>query len=430
MLLMFPATGVAARIFRFPFAALACLATVTCLAGTARADMLLGPGDAIRLSIHGLQNSAVESTIGMDGSLAFAWPGTVHATDRTLEEITNEVRLLANGRVYKHYTNEGLLKIFQLDANDISLEVARYRPVFVTGDVARPGEVQFRPGITVRAALAVAGGVRSSLLADLAIADPTQIVRWQNEYDRAALDHATAVARLWRVGAEIAGNADSDLPDPQSVAVVPNMFGALIAEQGHIVSMRLDSAEEDRSYLREVLEQARNRVAILREQRANQAEQVAADEQEQTRIEDLVSRSLVPAARLEEARRTVVLSKSGLLELEAQLAQADLDVTRAARELDAYDERRQTELLEMREQLTAIMIEASLRMDMLAQNLAGAADGEGVSALLLRSNANIYVFRNDRGQVKRVGLDLDSPLLPGDTVEVVLDQPVGLYAGQ
>jgi polysaccharide export outer membrane protein len=430
MLLPFPATWLAARIFRILSVTFACLAGAASLAGAARADMLLGPGDSIRLSIHGLQNSSVESTVGMDGSLAFAWPGTVQASDKTLEEISAQIRLLANGRVYKHYTNEGLLKILQLDANDISLEVANYRPVFVTGDVARPGEVQFRPGITVRAALAVAGGVRSSLLSDLAIADPTQIVRWQNEYDRAALDHATAIARLWRVGAEIAGSADTELPDPQSVAVVPNVFGALIEEQRHIVAMRLDSAEKDRSYLREVLEQARNRVAILREQRANQAEQVAADEQEQTRVEDLVSRSLVPAARLEEARRTVVLSKSGLLELEAQLAQTDLDVTLAARELDAYDERRQTEVLEMREQLTAMMIEASLRMNMLSQNLAGAADGEGVSALLLRSNASIYVFRNDRGTVRRVGLDLDSPLLPGDTVEVVLDQPVGLYAGQ
>ena len=44
-----------------------------------------------------------------------------------------------------------------LTADEVTLSVAEYRPVYVNGDVAKPGQQTFRAGLNVRQALALAG---------------------------------------------------------------------------------------------------------------------------------------------------------------------------------------------------------------------------------------------------------------------------------
>ncbi len=406
-------------------------AALFCLALAAPAAVLaqsfpIRPGDTLRLSILGLPNSEVDTTVDAEGYLNLAWPGRVRAADRMLSEIIEEVRQLSEGRVFKRYTPEGLLKLIQIEAEDISLEVIAYRPVIVSGDVARPGEVPFRPGVTARGAIAVAGGVRSSLLADLSIADPAQIVRWQNEYARAALDHATALARRWRTTAEIEGLAEPQPIDPQQVAVSREVLATLTNEQLRLMEMRLQTQDGDRTYLEQALSQAGERLEILTAQRANQQEALDSDEAEEQRTQDLVSRSLVPATRLSEVRRNTVLSASRLLDLENQLAAGRLEVTRLEREIAAYDENRLTELLTLREQLSAAVVEARLRMDLLTQNLSGVVDGEGTAAAMLSSDVVIRAYRRDGETIRPVVVEMDSELQPGDTLEVVLNDAIGV----
>lgn len=400
------------------------------LAAPAQAEVRLGPGDTIRLTIQGLPGAEVDSTIGVDGKLPLVWPGPVQAADRTLDEVLADVRTMSEGRVYKRYTQEGLLKLFQLSKEDLALEVVGYRPVVVSGDVARPAEVVFRPGLTARSAIAVAGGVRSTLLAGLAVADPAQLMRWQNEYGQAALDHATALVRQWRVTAEI-DKAEKPVPlDPSMVGVNREILSTLAGEQTRLMEIRRQRQERDRDYLRRVIDQARDRVRILTEQRANLTEQLAADEEEEARVRDLVDRSLVPAARLIEVRRNTVLSAGRLLELDAQLAAADLLVSQRQRELEVYDETLAADLLDLRDQLNVAVLAARLRMDQLAQNMAGSQEGESVTSLLTNTDATVRVFRKVDGKITASVIEIDSELEPGDTLEVELAEPVGVLPTQ
>lgn len=400
------------------------------LGGGAAADIRIGPGDTIRLTIQGLPGAEVDSTVGTDGMLPLVWPGPVQAEGRQLDEILAEVRSMAEGRVYKRYTAEGLLKLFQLSRDDLALEVVGYRPVIVSGDVARPAEVTFRPGITARGAIAIAGGVRSSLLAGLSVADPAQLVRWQNEYSQATLDHATALVRQWRVTAELDDVAEPVPLDPGMVGINREVLETLSAEQMRLIATRRESQTRDREYLQRVIEQAQDRVRILTAQRANISEQLTADEEEEARVRDLVDRSLVPATRLNEVRRNTVLSAARLLELDSQRAAAELEVTRRQREIEAYDEVLRTTLLDLREQLNVAVLSARLRMDQLSQNLSGSQEGDSIASLLTNTDATIRVFRNVDGRIGPIIIDMDTELEPGDTVEVVLDQSVGILPSQ
>jgi polysaccharide export outer membrane protein len=399
--------------------------TILATPSRARADTLIQPGDTIRMAILGLPDSETDHIVDSDGNLSLGWFGGVRAGGRTIDEVLSDAKLQVAGKVYKRYTGDGLLKLIQLTGDDISLQIVAYRSIFVLGDVARPGEVQFRPGLTVRAAVAVVGGVRSSLLSDAVVADPLQIVRWQNEYVRATLDHATAAVRRWRAEAEIAGVETPEPMDPQRVAVSRDVLETLSAEQLQIAQTRHQTAEGDRAFLQTALAQSNERLTMLDGQRETLTEALNADEEEERRVAELVERSLVPANRLGEVRRNTLVSATRLLDLERALTDARLAVTRAEREIASYEETRMTELLTLREQFTAAMLEARLRMDLLSQNLSGSVQGEGAAGTEMSDlSVSARAYRRVDGEVQTVVLDLDSLVQPGDTIEVRLDDPV------
>ena len=45
-----------------------------------------------------------------------------------------------------------------VEAPSVSIEIAKFRPFYITGDVQHPGEYAYRPGLTVLQALSLAGG--------------------------------------------------------------------------------------------------------------------------------------------------------------------------------------------------------------------------------------------------------------------------------
>ncbi|NNK79043.1 MAG: hypothetical protein HKP40_10065 [Litoreibacter sp.] len=391
--------------------------------GAADADYLIGPGDALRLSIMGLGAEDVEATVELDGSLNLVWLGRVAVGGKTLEEVLTELRELARGEVIKRYSNEGELNLIQLTDDDLFLEIIEYRPIVVSGDVAEPGEIIFRPSLTARRAIAQAGGARSALLADVMVTDPIQIVRWQNEYSRAGLEHAVALVRLWRLGAEIDGNPDIEPPGLDQVTVNSDVLDNLIEDQRRIMTLNRQNEAGDRAYLSEALDQARSRIAILEQQRANAIDLLAADEAEETRLQGLLESGLTLAARMADIRRTTVLSATRLLDLEESLATAELEVTRLQRELDEYEEVRMSGLLEGREVVFSTVLDTRLQMNLYAQNLSGSSGSVGDLGFDTALDVSVEVLRRSAEREIQVPLGLDEALLPGDTLIVRVEQP-------
>jgi polysaccharide export outer membrane protein len=71
--------------------------------------------------------------------------------------------------------SEALVKANLLRTPSVSAEVVTYRPIFVLGEVSKPGQYPYQPGMTVVTAAAVAGGFTYR-----AIDDYASIVRTQD----------------------------------------------------------------------------------------------------------------------------------------------------------------------------------------------------------------------------------------------------------
>jgi len=106
----------------------------------------LASGDVIRISVFGEEDLSFEQ-IRLNDAGTFSYPflGEVRANGRTALEIE---QLLVKG-----------LKGDYLIDPKVSVSILEYRDFFVNGEVKAPGGYPFKPGLTLRKAVALAGGL-------------------------------------------------------------------------------------------------------------------------------------------------------------------------------------------------------------------------------------------------------------------------------
>jgi polysaccharide export outer membrane protein len=110
-----------------------------------RSTYLLGPGDRVRVIIFGDQQLTGEFQVNDSGDVAVPLLGDVQAQGLTSRQLEAKV---ATG-----LKSSGLMK-----NPSVSIEVIAYRPIFVLGEVSKPGQFPYQPGMSVLTAVAVAGG--------------------------------------------------------------------------------------------------------------------------------------------------------------------------------------------------------------------------------------------------------------------------------
>jgi len=105
----------------------------------------LGPGDQLRIITFGEQQLTGEFRVDAAGEIALPLVGSVRATGLTAKQLEGAVaQTLTRSKLYKNPS--------------VSVEVINYRPIFILGEVSRPGQYPYQPAMTVVTAVAVSGG--------------------------------------------------------------------------------------------------------------------------------------------------------------------------------------------------------------------------------------------------------------------------------
>jgi polysaccharide export outer membrane protein len=142
---------------------LLCLGVVACAPGrglpqlpsTAAGAYRLGSGDVVRLITVGDDTLTGEFRVGDSGMIALPMLGGVRAAGMTPDGLAGAI-------------SEALVKANLFTAPSVSAEVTTYRPIFVLGEVSKPGQYPYQPGMTVVTAAAVAGGFTYRAISDYA----------------------------------------------------------------------------------------------------------------------------------------------------------------------------------------------------------------------------------------------------------------------
>ena len=115
----------------------------------------LGSGDQIRVIAFGVDRLSGQYGVDDVGDVSIPLIGTFHVAGSTPAEVSGVItsKMIAGAFVRKP---------------SVSVEVVTYRPIFVLGEVSKPGQYPFQPGMTMLSAVAVAGGFTYRALEDYA----------------------------------------------------------------------------------------------------------------------------------------------------------------------------------------------------------------------------------------------------------------------
>jgi polysaccharide export outer membrane protein len=101
-------------------------------------------GDRLRVTVFDQKDLTNTYSVDQAGYVAFPLIGSVAARGRTIQELEGQIAA---------QLQKGFLR-----NPDVSIEVDRYRSIFVMGEVGQPGQYTYVPGMTVQNAIALAGG--------------------------------------------------------------------------------------------------------------------------------------------------------------------------------------------------------------------------------------------------------------------------------
>jgi polysaccharide export outer membrane protein len=112
----------------------------------------LDSGDSMRITVFGQADLTNSYTVDKSGYIAFPLIGSVAARGLSPKELEAAIA-------------QRLAAEFISDP-DVVVEVVRYRPFFVMGEVNSGGQYTYVPGMTVQNAVAIAGGFTPRALQD------------------------------------------------------------------------------------------------------------------------------------------------------------------------------------------------------------------------------------------------------------------------
>jgi polysaccharide biosynthesis/export protein len=380
----------------------------------ARAEYRLQGGDVVEISVAGVPELRQRASVQFDGSITFSLVGIFVVEGAPFSDVRGKIQSAVAGKIFRMRTPDGreVQRIF--DRDEVAAAIVEYRPVFVVGDVPRAGEQAFRPRMTVRQAIASAGGYSPPVRASTTPFDAPNL---RTEYITAWLSLAREHVRVWRIKTELRENIDLDRKAIPPAPISETTISQIVDLEIEYRTTRASDHEKAKGFLRRSMQQAEEQIQVLSQQQQNEKEGLQSDALELQKAMAAFGSGNLPSPRVAEARRAVLLSSTRHLQTTVQLMQIKRVRGELARELEKIDDQRRIRLLAELQDATVKLVGERAKLQSAEEKLqlAGnrpprASDGAG--------KADITVFRSGAKEGFRV--DADTELQPGDVVEVAL----------
>jgi polysaccharide export outer membrane protein len=381
-------------------------------AAASAAEHKLEPGDVLEFSVVSLPNLRQRSTIDQDGVISLPFMNGLHTEGFTISQLRAKVQALTSAKPFRQRSADGKETLIMIDADEVTLDVVAYRPVYLTGDVAKPGEQQYRPGMTVRQAIALSGGtdeVRGTLLASQA-----DLPTLRSDASVLRLEIARQAAGLERARAELSNQATlADIKDPDASG--SQVARRVVAIEGERLTLNNENFKREQAFLESGAKQASDYLGVLTDQLKNEREGADLDASDFKRLSDLFKTGAVAITRVMDARRAMLLSSTRLLQTGAQRAQTEIRRDDVSRQIEKLAETRKVDSLKEIQGAEVSIGNARLRLRAVEDRIARL---EGRHGKTEDATPTISVFRRQGGNTSAVKVDMDSDVLPGDVVEV------------
>lgn len=389
----------------------------------AKSEYLVNIGDVLDVAVAGVPELRHRAAVQMDGNVSLPLVGTLPVAGLPLPQIRAEIGAALARKVFRQRTSDGRETVVVIDADEVTTVIAEYKPIYVNGDVSKPGEYPYRPSITARQLVAVAGGY--DIMRNRMNNPYLESADLRSEYASLWTELAKEQARMWRIktelgeGAQISSGALMDAPLARSA------ISDIVNAETEYLKTKQSDYQQEKTYLQHGIRQGDDEVRVLSEQQKKDEEGLQADLDDLQKTTELFGKGSLISPRVTDARRAVLLSSTRKLQTSAQLLQVKKQQDEFVRKLAKLDDQRRLDLL--RE-----LQDTSVKLNQIREKLQSVGEKLQYTAMvrsqLVRgagNNAQIAIVRKGDKGPERIIASEDTELQPGDAVEVGLQYQDG-----
>ena len=381
-------------------------------------DYHIHAGDVIEIAVAGLPEMHMRSNVQPDGAVSIPLLGAVNVAGLTPAELRQTVQSRLAQKVFRLRANDGREVLVVIKPDEVSAAIVEYRPIYVNGDVSKPGELAYRPEMTVRQAISLAGGI--DIVASRATNSAAEAAVARGEYEAACLELAKAEARAARIASELKGKESLDAVTRQDADLTPADVARIRQGENDILQARLTDYRREQDFLRTSVSQLGERTAVLEKQQREEDEGARADTEELKHMIDLLNKGNVANPRVLDARRALLLSQTRALQVTDGALQVKKQSSEVARQLQHLEDDRKTELLkELLEAESGVAI-LKIKRDAARDRLDQLSRVRSRLSMDDASQTEIRLVRGEEGRSTSVIVNGDYQLTPGDVVEIAV----------
>lgn len=377
------------------------------------ADYQLGTMDKLRIRVVEWQTAegaardwstvSGDYTVGPSGNVSIPFLGEMPATGKTTAEISAAI-------------SEGLQQKFGLlDKPDTSVELAEFRPVFISGDVQSPGKYPYAPDLTVLKAVSLAGGVRRAPTGQRVERD---FINARGNHEVLVTERYSLMAKRARLIAEAEGKTEITFPkelekSPDREKLMADETALMRARQKRL-TLRLTGLEELKALLQA-------EITSLEKKIVTQNRQVELSRKELGGIGDLAQRGLVVNARVLSIERTIADAEGKVLDLETASLRAKQDISKATQDATTLQNDHDAEIAQSRQAVEADIAGLDLKVGMyqgLMSEALSIAPSAALTAGTDTAQVSYAIVRTVDGKATEAAAEENTPVLPGDVVKV------------
>jgi protein involved in polysaccharide export with SLBB domain len=303
---------------------------------------------------------------------------------------------------------------------NVALQVVDYPAVFLVGNVERPGEYKFRPGLTVLQAVALAGG----RYRPREEARTVEQIQYLGELQSVHGEMVRTFARQARLKAEVSGASYIKYPESLSELADSANIQAIKDEEQAIFDIQSNGLKRQLANLDELRALFASEIEILQEKVAGQEKQIKLMDAELETVKPLVERGIATTSRQSDLQRIITTLQADRLDQVTAIMRARQNISQASRDAQNLVNLRLTTATTELQTAKAALDQLTVRQDTVQRLLIAAG-----SILSGRMNPDekqepdlvFTITRETTDQPIEISANEDTVLVPGDVVRAALN---------
>ncbi|MEI5681458.1 MULTISPECIES: polysaccharide biosynthesis/export family protein [unclassified Mesorhizobium] len=377
------------------------------------ADYQLGTMDKLRIrvvewrtaegAVRDWSSISGDYTVGPSGNISLPFIGEMPASGKTTTDISTAIG------------EELQQKFGLLDKPDASVELAEFRPVFLSGDVETPGQYPFAPNLTVLKALSLAGGLHR---ADSGQRIERDFINARGNYDVLVSQRNGLIARRARLISEA---EDKDIEFPKELQDSAD-GKKLITDETNFKLARAKKLRDQLQSNEDLRNLLQSEIASLEKKIVTQNRQMELYRKELDSIGNLADRGLVVNSRVLSLEQSVSDLQGKVLDMETASLRAKQDISKATQDAADLQSDRDTEIAQDRQSTEADIEGLSLKIgmykDLIAEALSHDPGAARSSSASEAPPVSYSIVRENDGKASEIPVDENTPVQPGDVIKV------------